>query len=274
MVIEGKTIWIKSIAVSLLLLLIAITITTIYINTQSVSGKLSIVLDGEDNEWGNISGWISPAGRGVCSIPTTNYAVWLCCNSTSYPRECQIMWKDDEGGAVDIRYVRIYVNTSGIYAFIKIKTTKNTNITITLDDIKITTILSVRDSPTVNVNLIHNDLNISGIGVVRSYDANVYGVEIEVKYSVNGLRKLSLEAREVYASAKGFGNIDDDTQFCVDSICSNSLVVSLDGVIINAYVTTTETVVPIPVPEPALVIAFVVLLLVSVVLIKIGKAYR
>lgn len=272
MVIEGKTIWIKSIAVSLLLLLIAITITTIYINTQSVSGKLSIVLDGEDNEWGNISGWISPAGRGVCSIPTTNYAVWLCCNSTSYPRECQIMWKDDEGGAVDIRYVRIYVNTSGIYAFIKIKTTKNTNITITLDDIKITTILSVRDSPTVNVNLIHNDLNISGIGVVRSYGANVYGVEIEVKYSVNGLRKLSLEAREVYASAKGFGNIDDDTQFCVDRICSNSLVVSLDGVIINAYVTTTG--VPVPVPEPALVIAFVVLLLVSVVLIKIGKAYR
>ncbi|MEM1542456.1 MAG: hypothetical protein QW101_07115 [Ignisphaera sp.] len=272
MVIEGKTIWIKSIAVSLLLLLIAITITTIYINTQSVSGKLSIVLDGEDNEWGNIFGWISPAGRGVCSIPITNYAVWLCCNSTSYPRECQIMWKDDEGGAVDIHYVRIYVNTSGIYAFIEIKTTKNTNITITLDDIKITTILSVNGFPVANVNLIHNDLNISGIGVVRSYGANVYGVEIEVKYSVNGSRKLSLEARKI--NTEGSGNIDNDTQFCVDSICSNSLVVSLDGVIINAYVTTTETVVPIPVPEPALVIAFVVLLLVSVVLIKIGKAYR
>ncbi|MEM4442041.1 MAG: hypothetical protein QXN02_03925 [Ignisphaera sp.] len=265
MVIEGKTIWIKSVA--LLLLLIAITTTT-YINTQSVSGKLSIVLDGQDNEWGNITGWISPAGKGVCPIPTTSYTVWLCCNSTSYPRECQIMWKDDEGGAVDILYARIYTNSSGIYAFIKIKTSFDTNITITLGNIKITIKLNNnKDNPTVSVNLIYNNLNISGVGAIRKYDGG-FGIEIGINYTLTGSRTLSLEAQRI--GGKGVGNIDTDTKFCVGDVCSESLVVFLENVIVNAYINNNSNV-PVPVPEPVFAIVSVVLLLVSVVLVKVRK---
>lgn len=131
-----------SVKLAIVLFAVAITAVTavaeIVLSEQTSSSKLIINLDGSDAEWVDLVGWVCPANYpqgGGCPTPSTDYTAWLCCNTTTAPKECQLIWRDkvrDAESAADIRWIRLYVNTTGVYVYVNALYEENRYIWLTL----------------------------------------------------------------------------------------------------------------------------------------------
>lgn len=88
------------------------------VSVLAQSGLL-IVIDGNGSDW-RPSNWVCPGGSG-CPDPQADYTAWMCCNQTSQPRECMVVWRNQPGSRTGQAYpyiMRIYMNDTGIYVLI------------------------------------------------------------------------------------------------------------------------------------------------------------
>lgn len=253
------------------LLLVAVIVVTL------ADGGLSITIDGKDDDW--MPGtWVCPGGKG-CNLPGTDYTAWLCCNTTSTPRACQLVWKDatEPGPPPDIYYAKVYLNSTGIYLFINVKMKHDDVISVWLNStdykLRINITFPGRNIVSVSYYLLMpggSTIEGSGIGVASSnnYQPGFQTRDLEIGIPFNNIANYSPASSGTYDISVRIGN---DRMEINATITKITLTVS-NYHIANAYYTVNTTSIPIPIPEPGILIA--VTALTSVVLLAVFIAKK
>lgn len=256
-------------------LLTALLLLTAAVTPLASSG-LNIVVDGEEDDWKN-SSWVCPGGSG-CLLPGKDYTAWLCCNTTSTPRICQLMWRDavDSTANYNINYTRIYLNSTGIYLLANIHAKQSDVVSLWFNS----TSYKLR----INITLVKtgNTVYASISYYLRKPDGSVEekaGIGYAVlSASEPGLRTRNLEAAIPFSDISGYSpllsgiyevsaSLDGDRMEVREMGSTiTKVALTVDNYhVVYAYYAVGTTTIPVPIPESSMLITAAALI--SVVLL-------
>ncbi|MEM1921001.1 MAG: hypothetical protein QW135_07450 [Ignisphaera sp.] len=269
----------KTCTLSLIVVLISLLATSVY--SQSVS----LEIDGNDNDWinwVNNSGelWVSPAGRG-CYAPSVSRTVWLCCNQTSYPRICQIIWRDDiNGSSDDIDTIRLYIDQTNIYIYTNITnpttyTYRRFNISLGDNTISVRYLLWWWGTWHVSIRVYVNNVDRTiSTSIGTRYSNNILGLELCIPRSL--LTNLQGDIKFsglTYVRTIRRPSVRDHVEVTVDSNTYTYVVLGVSSIGIEyGFIGSTDK--PIPISEPGILVGLTVLLTLVFVIASLSSRYR
>ncbi|MEM2288643.1 MAG: hypothetical protein QW503_06110 [Sulfolobales archaeon] len=238
--------------------------------TAVAQSNLIIMLNGMDSEW-NVEGWVCP-GDYPCQVPTQEKTAWLCCNTTGTPRKCQLVWKDEvQENVRDLKYVRIYFNQTGVYAYVAVRSYlyDAVGIRITRGGYELRIFVNAStDSLDSFYRLSNPQGNVITQGYLGSYLLRQFddtyeglryrGVEIVFKFAALPDYIVSQLQSGTYGLSVGLNESGTKRLVDIANVGNNAFVINLElgnWHTVSSYYNEGGTSYPIPIPEPGLLVS-------------------